>query len=156
MKRIFAVLICFVLISAMLAGCTCSVNVSMPDETTADSQDDTNLVLETTADGGSVELDNDGNLVTKDKNGDIVSVTDEKGNELDPVQYAEEHNSGYAKSDSDSPDNEKSSKTAKDPKTSSSTKSDSENSSSSEEVEDEIPSVIAEVPDDEDEIIELD
>ena len=58
-------------------------NISVSQETTA--------VTETTPDGGTVEKDSEENVITKDKEGKIVSVEDKDGNVVDIDEYVEAH-----------------------------------------------------------------
>ena len=88
LKRGFIALFAVAFLTLALVACgdektESSDNQSNTDETTA--------VLETTADGGTVELDADGNTITRDKDGNIISIKDSAGNPIDLQEYARTH-----------------------------------------------------------------
>lgn len=166
MKKRLAAALCLALIAAIFGGCGCSSDVSSDKKSTVS---ETLSVIETTPDGGTVERDAEGNTVTKDKNGAIISVEDKNGEALEVEEYIDSHpyavsggsadskqggsggsdkNSSSAsssKSSSKTSSNKSSSKSSS--KSSTSSKSSSKSSSQA-ETEEEIPEVIATIPDD--------
>ncbi|MBR1731625.1 MAG: hypothetical protein IJ725_04260, partial [Ruminococcus sp.] len=87
MKKIIILALSVLIIASLTAGCSCggTDNKKSSATTTSSSSDtvsETTKVIETTPDGGTVEEDSEGNKITKDKNGEIISVTDKDGNEV--------------------------------------------------------------------------
>lgn len=178
MKNVIAVVIFAVIIASVLAGCGCAAT---PSDDSKSSASETMKVIETTADGGTVEKDSDGNSVQKDKDGKIVSVKDKNGKKLDVDEYVSTHpyaekdytgeksgdsssktavtskSSKSAKSTSDSKSNSKSddSKSGKTSSNNSKSNSSKSNSSKSDQVEGKIPSVVEDEPDDDDVVAEF-
>ena len=104
----------------------------------SDASAETTEVLETTADGGTVERDSEGNRITKDSDGGIVSVEDKSGASVDVNDYVASHPGTV-------------------PSLTGNTQSGSSGDTSEtqeEVVEGEIPVIIATIPDDDD-LIEL-
>ena len=111
------------------------------------ASDETTVVLETTSEGDTVEKDSDGNKITRDKTGDIVAVEDKNGNPVEVTEYLTTH-SWVERKENSQADSDKSESGQKD---------NGEKKPSDvqkEDVEGEIPAIIASVPDD-DEMIEL-
>lgn len=52
---------------------------------------ETTVVLETTADGGTIEQDSEGNKITKDKDGKVIAVEDKDGNPIEVTEYLKTH-----------------------------------------------------------------
>ena len=129
-----------------------SENGSIPGETT--------VVIEQTPDGGTVEQDSEGNKITKDKNGDVVSVEDSEGNPVDVDEYLTTHGQTGTNGSSDGASSASSTTGSSNSSSSSSSgesKDQSDNTGSSEndeQVEEDIPVVIATIPDDDD-MVEL-
>lgn len=178
MNRIIAIAVSFLIAVSIFSGCG-SASDNKPAETKSESAvsnsstKETNKVIETTPDGGTVEEDADGNIVTKDKDGKIKSVKDKNGKKVDVGEYIKTHgssvNKSSAKTSSDSSSVSKdtksknSSKSSKSKSASKSSKKSSENSSkksdnksskssksgkkSSEVNEEKIPEVVVTVPD---------
>lgn len=94
--RLFALIIAAVFaLSFILTACgedkkeDTSGNESKSDETTVAAE--TTAILETTSEGGTVEQDPDGNIVTKDKNGKVTEVEDKNGNPITVTEYLTTH-----------------------------------------------------------------
>lgn len=146
MKRITALIIAVLMLAVLLCSCgEKQDDASTPDEVKIA---ETTVVLETTADGGTVEQDPDGNKITKDKDGKVTAVEDKDGNPVDVATYLETHSwveepgAGTAGGTSSSPE-------------SGSSQSPDDSSDPQEDLtEGEIPVIIASIPDDAD-LIEL-
>ena len=84
MKKRLIILLVLMMTALLLVAC---------GENKADEKDDgdktseTTAVLETTADGGTVEQDAEGNIVTKGADGKVVYVEDKDGNPVDVNEY---------------------------------------------------------------------
>ena len=92
MKKALRLIPLFCVIAACLmifAACGEKETHNAADETKSaeTTPAETNVVLETTADGGTIELDSEGNKVTKDLHGEITYVEDKDGNPVDVVVY---------------------------------------------------------------------
>lgn len=157
MKRVLFVLITIILVSVILTACGNKTNVSTADES---SPAETTVVLETTAQGGTIEQDSEGNQITKDSDGKVVSVKDKNGTEVNVTEYLETHswvegvnngNEGSSSGLGAGSDNSLSSKSGKSDSSQggSSKRDDSVSSGSSDDsnLEGEIPVVIATIPD---------
>ena len=88
MKRIIALLFATLMIAVLFSACGEKSNDATPDEAAVA---ETTVVLEYIADGGTLEQDPEGNFVTKDADGKVVSVEDKNGNPIDVVEYLETH-----------------------------------------------------------------
>lgn len=166
--RLFAYLIAVTLIfSCLLSACGEKPSDVAADDASADSAvvKETTVVLETTADGDSIELDSEGNKITKDKNGEIISVVDKNGKTIEVTEYITTHHWIIESNDADSSagknsgsgtsSEKSSSQSGSKPAASSSSGSSSASSDNDgEDVEGDIPVIIATIPDDED-MIEL-
>lgn len=124
MKKIFAILFSALIITVLAAGCSCGGESGKGSDKKSSAVSETTKVIETTAEGGTVEKDSDGNKITKDKDGGIISVEDKNGNALDIDEYIASHPDAKKSASTD----KKSSNTSK---TSSNTKSSNTKSSSS-------------------------
>lgn len=126
---------------------------------------ETTVVLETTPEGGTIEKDPEENKITKDKDGNVISVEDKNGNPVDVEEYVSTHSwvqgsgSGKASSgasgSSDKNSNASSSNGSEGSSGSGSSSSDKSESKSSESPdndieESEIPVIIATVPNEDD------
>ena len=69
--------------SAATQNATVAATVKVPSETTA--------IVETTADGKTIQKDSEGNELEFDASGDIVSIKDTKGNPRVINEYLEDH-----------------------------------------------------------------
>lgn len=147
MKKILAILMTVLVMAALLCACGEKSGEATPDEA---AKIETTVVLETTADGGTVEKDPEGNIVTKDQDGNVTAVEDKDGNPLDVKEYLETHS--YVQGSGSSSDSSGSSSGSSGSSDSSGKSGDS--SDSQDETEGEIPVIIATIPDDED-LIEL-
>ena len=202
MKKIIAVLAVVLMFTAVLAACgknendTATADSATKDSATAatDSANssvaasegavpETTAVVETTAKGETVEKDKEGNVIVINTAGEIVSITDNDGKDVDIPEYLETHyivtsngktygqpdasgksgsgsssqSGGSGKSSASSQEGGSSSKSSGGQGSSSksggssSSGGSSASSSSAEIVEEEIPTVIVEIPDDMDE-----
>lgn len=136
--RLYGVLLAAVLAAALLLTACGEKNTDQTNETTAAAHaEETTAVIATTAEGGSVEQDAQGNRITRDQNGTVISIKDDKDQPVDVDGYLEQHpwvpgtlpgnSDGAVIAPSDSPQ---------------------------EDVEGTIPVIIATIPDDDD-LIEL-
>lgn len=117
-----------------------------PSKVEATAVSETTAVLETTADGGTIEKDSEGNKITKDSDGRVVAVEDKNGNSIEITEYITTHswiesNSNSGLSDNSAKEKDNLDKSDDTPDKASATVLDSI------EVEDEIPVVIATIPD---------
>lgn len=158
MKRFLAIFLAALTVAAMAVGCSCSGDdKDTKSKTTTSSKSssavsETTKVIETTPDGGTVEEDSEGNVITKDKNGNIISVVDKNGNAVDVEKYKSAHNISSGKTTSSkNSSSKKSSSKSSGSKSSGSSKSSSQSTSKEyeDDVEGEIPTVIASIPSDE-------
>ena len=83
------VLILALVFALTLVACGENEKTATPDEST--TVQETTVVIETTAEGGTIEKDSEGNTITKDENGKVVSVEDKDGNPVDVVEYVTTH-----------------------------------------------------------------
>lgn len=187
MKKIIAILAAVLMLTAALAACG-NDEKATPDSATKDSaavteavmEAETTRVLETTAEGNTVEEDAEGNVLEISKDGELVSVKDKNGSAIEVTEYITTHyivtssgtvigseksgsgsgntsssskaNSSSSKSESgsskpESSSSKASSQAASSKPASSSAEEKPETPSSEEEVEDEIPTVVIEMPD---------
>lgn len=120
---------------------------------------ETTVVLETTAQGGTVEQDAEGNTITKDSDGTVVSVVDKNGQPIEVAEYITTHSyiNGIGSSDnmaevSDNKSTASGSDTPKETDTSSSVFSPVDETvksgQHSNDTEETIPVIIATLPDD--------
>ena len=168
--KLMALLIAAALVvSVWLAACGENGDATKDEAPIGDTPvvKETTVVLETTADGGTVEQDAEGNKITKDKDGKVIRVEDKSGNELDVTEYLTTHSwvegSGSDTSDasggeSGSSKNNGSNSNSNENASVGTGKSGETFSSGSQEekVEEEIPVVIATIPDDDEDLITLD
>ena len=146
MKKIGIVFLAAVIIGLFCALSACGEDKKEDNKETAatvrktSAMQETTVVLETTSEGGTVEQDSEGNKITRDNNGEIIAVEDKNGNRIEITEYITTH---QWITDSDSPG-------------SSSIESDGTSSDSGEEgVEDEIPVIIASIPEDNSDMVDL-
>lgn len=96
MKKILAAIAAVCTIAAALSACG-SEEKTVPDSTeptvavSPTASPETTAVIETTADGGTLELDGEGNTLAIDKSGTIVSVTDKNGQPVTVTEYITTH-----------------------------------------------------------------
>lgn len=180
MKKRFSIflLLCIAAAVMLLAACGEDKKASADDKKSPDAATavtETTAVIETTAEGGTVEQDPEGYKITKDTSGKVVAVEDKDGNPVDVKTYLSTHAwvedpgsaSDSSKGDSgNSGDKDSSSKTDSDSNNGSSNagssaagsgKSDDKTQATvadEDAVEGSIPVIIATMPDDED-LIEL-
>ena len=131
-------MVAILMIAALFSACGEKQNAASPDEAAIT---ETTVVLETTADGGTIEQDSEGNKITKDENGKVVSVEDKDGNPIDVTEYLTTHTWVELNGDSSGGSN-------------GSDSSDGSGDSNDDNVEESIPVVIATIPD-EDDTVEL-
>ena len=117
-----------------------------PSKVEATAISETTAVLETTADGGTIEKDSEGNKITKDSDGRVVAVEDKNGNSIEITEYITTHSWIESKSNSGLSDNSAKEKDNLDESDDTTDKA-SATVPDSTEVEDEIPVVIATIPD---------
>lgn len=162
-KRLAAVCTALIMTAMFLASCSCAGTPDKLNSNTSvveqNATEETNEVLSTT-DGGTVEKDKEGNKLTRDSGGELKSVEDKNGNPVSVSEYLESHpeantsskSSSTSKSDSSKStvsSKSKATKSSSSSNTSSKTSSKTSSETTSEGVEEEIPVVIADVPDDE-------
>lgn len=170
-KVLITLLTAAILLSVMLCACGDKQNNASENSSigTDAAVTETTAVLETTAEGGTVEQDSEGNKITKDKDGIVIAVEDKDGNPIEVTQYVTTHSwvehSGKSSGDSIDPsinpksDNGNKSNDSEKAETENNKKSDNSQKSNAsenqeEQVEESIPVIIATLPDDED-LIEL-
>ena len=171
-KTLIALLTSAILLSVMLCACGDKQKNSSEDSSgsTESAVTETTVVLETTAEGGTVEQDSEGNKITKDKDGIVIAVEDKDGNPIEVTQYVTTHSwvektgksSGGStdpsidpNSDSGNKSNDsKKAKTDNNKKSAESQKNNDVTEHREEGVEESIPVIIATIPDEED-LIEL-
>ena len=157
-KKSLLFLTALLLITALLVACGNGKTISTQDEK---KPAETTVVLETTSAGGTVELDSEGNKITKDENGKVTAVEDESGKPVDVVQYVTTHTWIEYSSDTGSVDDPSkdsgsdSNKTSSGKSGSGSGRDTGSTNAQGEIVEGEIPKLIATYPP-EDEYVELD
>ena len=156
MKRALFVLIVMILVSVVLTACGDKSTGSTNDES---APAETTFVLETTAQGGTIEQDSEGNQITKDNEGKVVSVKDKNGNDVNVTEYLETHswvegsdsgnnNGSGADSVSGKSGSSKTDKSGGSQGSSSGKKDNASSGNSDDNVaEEEIPVVIATIPD---------
>lgn len=136
----------------------------------ADKPAETTVVLETRADGGTLEQDAEGNKITKDEKGNVLSVEDKDGKPVDVEEYISTHtwvvnNDSAGNSDGSEKNTGSDGSSSSNHSDSSGSSGDSEGKSSSDKgsetsdggssdreeiVEESIPVALATVPDEED------
>lgn len=81
------------LIIALLVACgkNSPEPVSGASELNSSSIQETTVLIETTPDGGTVEQDSEGNIITKDSSGKVTKVEDKNGNAVDVNNYLSDH-----------------------------------------------------------------
>ena len=145
----------FVMIILLLSACGEKKSEATPDEA---KTAETTAVLETTSDGGTVEQDSEGNIITKNSEGKVTKVEDKNGVSIDVTEYLATHTwvensasseGGNNKSESDKADHASSNSSTGSSRISGNEKNDSA-SSLNNEAENDIPVIIATLPDDED------
>lgn len=166
-KSVAAILLAAAVMIAVLLFSACGDTQTgvTPDETSDTAE--TTVVLETTVDGGTVEQDAEGNKITKDKDGKVTAVEDKTGHSIDVVEYVTTHSwvetSGSAGSGNAGSGDPGSNAASGNGGSAASKPADSGNSGSGENtssavddngVEEDIPVIIATMPDDDD-LIEL-
>nr|WP_316624252.1 lipoprotein [uncultured Ruminococcus sp.] len=159
MKRmIIAFLAVLILSSCVLSACGGNKTDSTPDQASVDQKviSETTVILETTAEGGTVEQDKEGNKITKDKEGKILSIEDKNGNPIDVAEYLTTHTLAENSVISDGSDNTADSGKSGKSSSGASAESGDKRKSESKDVdtEGEVPVVIATIPSDE-ELAEL-
>lgn len=113
---------------------------------------ETTFVIETTADGGTIEMDSEGNQLTKDNEGNILAVQDKSGNSIDVQTYITEH---YQTIDSDSANDNSSQNGSKgysggkSSNGNSNLSADDDDNISDSDIEDDIPQIEVTLPDEE-------
>ena len=171
-KRIvFFAIVAVLSLSVLLSSCGEKNDDSAKDKNSS-SQSSTEAALETTAflettgQGGTVEKDSDGNVITKDQNGKVTEVKDKDGKPIEVSEYLITHSwveNPADAADSKSANNQNgSSSSQNNTKQSDRTGSDSQKSgvnadavdTPENDVEGSIPVVIATMPD-KDELDEL-
>lgn len=152
--RLFAFVIAVIVIASLLAAC----GEKDLDNTDTSIVFETTVVIETTADGGTVERDSDGNIITKNTEGEVVFVEDKNGNSVDVNKYVASH-SWILNNDSDNIGNRgitggQSVGTSNSNSGESYGNKSDDNSSEidDEQVEETIPVVVATIPDNDDSI----
>lgn len=160
-RLLIGLLVVLMALSCMLSACGENSDKSTDNGANPDSAVyETTVVLETTSDGGTIEQDSEGNQITKDDKGKVTSVKDKNGNNIDVTEYLTTHswvedngsvsnNSSGSSSGSGSKSNSSGSSKSDNSKSSQggSDKGSASSGSNSEEKEEEIPVVIATVPD---------
>lgn len=117
-----------------------------PSKVEATAVTETTAVLETTADGGTIEKDSEGNKITKDSDGRVVAVEDKNGNSIEITEYITTHS--WIESDSNSGLSDNSVKGKDDPDEPDDTSGNASTTApDNNDVEGEIPVVIATFPD---------
>lgn len=146
-------------LSCLMTACGDNKEQSVNNDAAPDSSavQETVIVLETISDGSTVVQDSEGNKVTIDKSGNVTDVQDKSGNAVSVKEYMTTHSwiedagfvffSGVDGSNGKSTDN---SSAKKDTGKSNSAKPTSDGDA----VEEEIPVIVATLPD-EDDMIEL-
>lgn len=149
MKRFNYLMIIVVFTMMIMSLSACGKNVS---DSTADEgiHNETTAVFGTTSEGGTVEIDSEGNKITKDNDGNVIKVEDKNGNPIDVTEYLITHSwvTGTGADNTGSSDKSNTSDNFKN--NGGKYSSDQQD----EEVEGDIPVVIATIPDEED-MIEL-
>lgn len=86
-------IIALLIVSALMVAVLLSACGEKPGEAPPDTSviTETTVVLETTADGGTVEKDSEGNKITKDKDGKVIAVEDKDGNTIEVTEYLKTH-----------------------------------------------------------------
>lgn len=134
-KRILAVLAACLILAALTASCDNDNKAEGNTDSKTEAISNINKIIDVTDDGGTIEEDADKNVIEKDANGDVVSVTDKDGNELDVDEYIASHeglkkSTSASKSSSDT-EKSKTSKSSSADKSSSASKSDNSKAKSS-------------------------
>lgn len=164
MKRTIAILLAVLMLAVVFVGCgednSAENTGATPDTAVSTKPAETTVVLETTAQGGTIEKDAQENTIERDKSGTIVSVKDKSGNTVSVTEYTKAHpdiadpSGGSKSSDSDK-------KSDAGAKTDTPSKTDGKDQTEAADptegqTEEEIPQVIVDLSDDDKEIIELD
>ena len=157
MKRAIALLTAALLLVGALAACgnkndqkATEAATTAATEASKTTATEAANIIETTAEGGTVEKTADNFTGEKDKNGEIVSVKDSSGNSVPVQEYIEEHTSGNNSGNTSNNTSSKSSDNSGNQGTSSQPSSSSkpqDSSKSDQEVEETIPQIIIELPD---------
>ena len=96
MKKMIAALAAVLMLTAGLSACGGEQDAEAGKATedtaaVATSAAETTVVVEKTADGGTIEKDSENNELEIDKNGKLVSVKDKNGNDVDVTEYTVTH-----------------------------------------------------------------
>lgn len=176
-QELLSIIICLMMLLELFTACGEDKSTASDDKKSGEEATtavETVAVLETTADGGAIEQDSEGNKIIRDNTGKIIEIKDKEDNPVDITVYLSTHtwiedpattggNSDSSKVDNDSSDNKTQNNDSNGTKDSSSKDSeDSEKtdqnvqptSADGEGLEESIPVVIATIPDDDD-MIEL-
>lgn len=176
-QKILAIFVGSMILIALLSACGEDKSTASDDKKSGEEATtavETVAVLETTADGGAIEQDSEGNKIIRDNTGKIIEIKDKDDNPVDITVYLSTHtwiedpaaaggNSDPSKVDNDSSDNKTQNNdsngtkdsSSKDPEDSEKTDRNVQpTSADGEGVEESIPVVIATIPDDDD-MIEL-
>ena len=147
-KAVIGSVAAVIALSCMMSACS-----GGSDKATHDSASvhETTVIIETTADGGTIEKDAEDNKITKDKKGKVIAVEDKDGNTLVVTEYLTTHSwveySGAKdKSSDNSSDSNKG--TDKDKSGSGNSGNNGTSSRADSDSEGEVPVVIATLPDD--------
>ena len=88
MKKRLIILLALMMTALLLVACGEKKTEDTDEE---EKTAETTVVLETTSDGGTVEQDSEGNIVTKGADGKITHVEDKDGNPIDVAEYVKTH-----------------------------------------------------------------
>ena len=103
MKKLLILMLSLLMAVLMLVACGKNKAEEKDDD---EKTSETTAVLETTADGGTVEQDAEGNIVTKGADGKVIHVEDKDGNSVDVSEYVQTHSWIEQSGDSVSKDEE--------------------------------------------------
>lgn len=158
-NKFYSILCLLCVIVLMFVACGNQENNTTPDESVPG---ETTVITATTSDGGTVEKDSEGNIITKDNNGKVVSVEDKNGKTIDIAEYVTTHswiesnntddNGAYSNLSSNgnsSTDNNGGSTDISSAGGDSNSESDNTSATVDENVEDDVPVIIATLPNDE-------
>ena len=100
MKKMIAIIAGILMLTAALTACGSNKDKNdTPDSATKDTvaatSAETVKVLETTAEGGAMYKDSEGNTVTTDKSGDVISVRDKNGEPVEITEYVTTHHTVF-------------------------------------------------------------
>lgn len=87
-KVIIGLVAALIAVSCLISACSGGSDKATPDSA---SVQETTVIIETTADGGTIEQDPEGNKITKDDKGNILSVEDKDGKTVDVETYIITH-----------------------------------------------------------------